>query len=199
MAKPMRSFGVAVWAACLTIALTTPLWAQHTFKTERTLIFYHSPEDLLEMDRRLQDMQVSAPPNLPRESFSRGSVEHRLAGKIDWLFDRVCQILRLWPKHHLPLKIFLLKNGREVRDRHLACQPFGKTSFFGYSSLEAFFEARSQAIFLSVADVDPGILAHEMTHFLLCTAVPVPPPRDLQEGWAQYVEARVRKALFSIW
>jgi hypothetical protein len=194
MAKPIRSFGVAVWAACLTVALATPLLAQHTFKTGRTVVFYHSAEDLLEMDRGLKDMRVSARPGLSLEGSSQDPAGRRLAGKIDGLFDRVCQILRLWPKNHLPLKIFLLKNGREVRERHLVFQPFATSSFFfGQRPLEAFFEAHSRAVFLSLADVDPGILAHEMTHFLLCTAVPVPPPRNLQEDWARYVEIRVRR------
>ena len=47
----------------------------------------------------------------------------------------------------------------------------------------------SRTIFLSLEDLHAGILAHELTHFVLCESFAVPPPAALQEDWARYVES----------
>jgi len=64
-----------------------------------------------------------------------------------------------------------LENGREVRQRRLALISGQRQSLFGFASLEAFYEASSLTIYLSLEDLHEGILAHEMAHYLLCTAV----------------------------
>jgi hypothetical protein len=179
----------AGWVVLGIIGAAAPLSAQQLFKTERTIIYYTAPQDLLEMNRRLHTLKV-APSAAPANS--EDAVLARLAAKIDGLFARVCQILRLSPENLPPVRLFLLQNGQEVRERQLVLQSAGQRGFFGYGSLEAFYEARSRAIFLSLRHLDPGILAHELTHFLLCTAVPGPPSRPVQENWAQYVETQVR-------
>ena len=60
---------------------------------------------------------------------------------------------------------------------------------FGYGRLEAFYEPRTRTIFLSLEDLRAGILAHELTHFVLCESFAVPPPAALQEDWGRYVES----------
>jgi hypothetical protein len=177
-------------------AFSSPALGQETLQTQKAIIFADAAGDLQEMERRLSfspaaqiTQQYFAAPTL-----ASASQHPRLAAKIDGILQRVCAVLRLWPKNQAPLRIFLLKDGQEVKKRQLVFQPYEEKplfGLFGYSHLEGFYEARSNAIFLSLADLHEGILAHEMTHAVLCTALPQPPPHDLQEEWARYVETRL--------
>lgn len=62
---------------------------------------------------------------------------------------------------------------------------------FGYDSLEAFYFVGTRTVYLSLADLREGILAHELTHHLLCTVMALPPPEVTQEAYAHYVESRL--------
>ncbi|MEW6387767.1 MAG: hypothetical protein AB1491_09665 [Thermodesulfobacteriota bacterium] len=177
-------------------AFSSPALGQEIIKTQKAVIYADSPGDLQEMERRLN---FSPAANITQQYSANllpaGCSPHpRLAAKVDGLLQRVCAVLRLWPQNQPPLRIFLLKNGQEVKKRHLVFQPHQEKplfGLFGYSHLEGFYEARSNAIFLSLADLHEGVLAHEMTHAVLCKAVSPPPPEDLQEEWARYVETRI--------
>jgi hypothetical protein len=84
-----------------------------------------------------------------------------------------------------------LKDGQAVSQRHLACQGANKRPLFGYHSLEGFYEPLTHTIFLSLADLHAGILAHEMVHFVLCTALSASLPPEVQDDWANFVETRL--------
>jgi hypothetical protein len=115
----------------------------------------------------------------------------RLAAKIDGLVVKVCLILGRWPQKTQRLRIFLLKDGTQVKQRHLVFQPFkdAGSSWFGHGGMEAFYESRSRSIFLSLEDLRAGILAHELAHFVLCESFAVHPPAAVQENCARHVES----------
>jgi len=121
----------------------------------------------------------------------QASLSSGLAAKIDGLIFKVCLTLGKWPKNSRNLRIVILKDGKQVQQRHLVFQPFQAAgpSWFGYGRMEAFYEARSHTIFLSLEDLHAGILAHELVHFVLCQSYVVPPPASAQEDWARYVES----------
>ena len=54
--------------------------------------------------------------------------------------------------------------------------PGQRPGLFGYGSLEAFYAVGPRTVYLSLADLREGILAHELTHHLLCTVMGTPPP-----------------------
>jgi hypothetical protein len=136
--------------------------------------------------RRVSFPKVISIPRTVQAALSPG-----LAAKVDGLLAKVCLLLNRWPKKGQGLRIFLLKDGKQVQQRHLVFQPFqnGGPASFGYGHLEAFYEPRTRSIFLSLEDLRAGILAHELTHFVLCEAFTVPPPVALQEDWGRYVES----------
>jgi len=166
-----------------TASFPFPALGMKVLQTPQFKIYYQSTADLWEFGHRLH-LQVFG-------SASASSSSHPVATKLNFLLARVCRILKIKRSDFPVLKIYLLKNSREVYRRHLLFQPWKRPLFFSYGSLEAFYEAGSKAIFLSVADVHEGILAHELTHFILCTAFSVPPPAHLQESWARYVETHL--------
>ncbi|MCL4501562.1 MAG: hypothetical protein M1438_06855 [Deltaproteobacteria bacterium] len=176
--------------ACLIFAAPKPAWSQQIFQTRQSAIYYQNPAELREMEERLDF--VPASDFSQRYFFAQDPLQTvfapTLAVKVDGLLARVCLLLHRWPQDQR-LRIFLLQDGRQVLQRQLALQPFRREPFFfGYGSLEGFYEPRTRSIFLSLADLRKGTLAHEMAHHVLCAASAIPPPEDLQEEWARYVE-----------
>ncbi len=166
------------------------VFSQEIFTTQYAVVLANSPADLLEMERRLQ----FAAPATVSHSRSTGELAFhpglsRLAGKIDGILLRVAGILRLSPSSRV--NVVLLPDGKEVRRQHVNLVPGQRPGLFGYGSLQAFYYTGNRTVYLSLADLREGILAHEMTHHLLCTAVALPPPAQIQEKWAQYVESRL--------
>ena len=188
-----------VFLGCLILGLIAPTvfsavaQAQQVFQTQWAAIYYEDPASLREMERRLdfsQAQKFSQSYSYTQDP-SQAALSPRLAAKIDGLLAKVCLILRKRPLKHQDLRIVILKDGKQVQQRHLAFQPVQTAGpgWFGYGRLEGFYEPRSHTIFLSLDDLHEGILAHEMAHFVLCEAYAVPPPASLQEDWARHVES----------
>jgi len=187
-----------VFLGCLFLGLTVPALipsaqAQRVFRTQWTEIYYEDPATLREMESRLRFSQAEH--FFQRYFYTPDPVQAALApelsAKIDGLMVRVCMILNKWPKKPRSLRIFLLKDGKQVRQRQLVFAPaqHAGPAWFGYGRLEAFYDPRTHTIFLSLDDLHAGILAHELAHFVLCESYVVPPPALLQEEWARYVES----------
>ena len=149
--------------------------------------------DLLEMERRIRFTPTQ---NFQQKYFYSQNPNNAsispLAVKIEGLLTQVCLILNTWPRKQGRLRIFLLKDGKQVKQRQLVFQPEERGwSIFGYGSVEAFYEPCTHTIFLSLADLHEGILAHEMAHYVMCEAYSVRPPHEMQEDWARYVENKL--------
>jgi len=183
-------FVVFGFAPSIDIAL-----AQQTFTTGRTVVYYDKAISLQEMEHRLRFRPVD---NVNQKYlYTQDSAETALASglspKIENLLTKVCQILNIWPRNPGSLKIYLLENSEQVRQRFLAIHPFSSDrSIFGHTyasdPIKGFYESRSRSIFLSLADLSEGVLAHEMTHFVLCECSARPPSSEIQEYWAHFVE-----------
>jgi hypothetical protein len=186
------------WVCCFFLGLSVlapihPAQAQQIFKTQSATIYYEDPASLREMEHRLRFSQASkfSQSYFYTQDPVQAALSPGLAAKVDGLLAKVCLLLNRWPKKSQGLRIFLLKDGKQVQQRHLVFQPFQKSgpSWFGYGRLEAFYEPHTRSIFLSLEDLHAGILAHELTHFVLCESFAVPPPTSLQEDWGRYVES----------
>ncbi|MFZ5453728.1 MAG: hypothetical protein ACOZF2_17880 [Thermodesulfobacteriota bacterium] len=167
--------------------------AQNVFRTQEADIYYTAPSDLQILENSLRFRQLdnfrqqyvyTAAPG--QAVFAAG-----LAAKIDGLLAKVRLVLNFCPRNRERLRIFLLKNGREVQERRLALQPSAERPLFGHGTLEGFYDPMNRTIFLSLDDIRTGVLAHEMAHFILCESCVVPPPEDIQEDWARFVETQV--------
>jgi hypothetical protein len=173
--------------------LIHPALAQQVFKTQSATIYYEDPASLREMEHRLRFSQASrfSQSYFYTQDPVQAALSPGLAAKIDGLLAKVCLLLNKSPKQAQGLNIFILKDGKQVRQRHLVFLPRqnGAPAWFGYGRLEAFYEPVSRTIFLSLEDLHAGILAHELTHFVLCESFAVPPPAALQEDWGRYVES----------
>jgi hypothetical protein len=173
----------------------TSVQGQQVFRSQWTAIYYEDPTSLREMERRLHFSQAQrfSQSYFYSQDPVQTALAPGLAAKLDGLMVRVCLIVGRWPQKNRSLRIFVLKDGKQVQQRNLVFQPFKATgpSWFGYGRLEAFYEPRTRTIFLSLEDLHVGILAHELAHFVLCESGGVPPPASVQEDWARYVETNL--------
>ncbi len=185
-------FSAAAAVVFLLGGLSQTVQGQVTFQTRYTLVSAASEADFLTMERRLR-YPVATSAGQPRleGEWAFHPAFPRLAAKIDAILLRTSELLNLRPLPQSRLHIILLANGKEVRRRHLTLVPGQRQGLLGFGALEAFYEAHSRTIYLSLRDLHEGILAHEMTHYLLCTAVSPRPPSNLQEAWAHYVESHL--------
>ncbi len=190
--RPIFSFFLLFAVGFLaSTAVLRPAQAQAILPTTSSDIRYENPHDLAELARRLGGADNTLRSRFFHEPLS-ADFAARLAARIDVLFDRVCRLLKRRPREAERLQIFLLRDGQQVRARRLAFAPYlANRSLFSHASLEAFYETQGCSIFLSLADVRPGILVHEMTHHVLCQSSAQPPSPRLQEEWARYAEAEL--------
>jgi hypothetical protein len=172
--------------------IDSPAWGQEVFTTRYAVVRAASAADLLEMERRLHFAAPAAaaqPRTAGEFAFHPGFP--RLAAKIDGILERAASLLRFPPVRPPRVTLVLLPDGQEVRRQHVSLVPGQRPGLFGYGSLEAFYYVITHTVYLSLADLREGILAHELTHHLLCTLMALPPPAQTQEAFAHYVESRL--------
>jgi hypothetical protein len=186
----MRTSSIA-----LILAVCFPAWAMpalglaadpwsptQVFQTREADIVYDQRADLEELARRLGALAAAAPgePDLGL-----------LTDKIDGMLAEISRVLQKWPLQPVRLRIRLLRDGLQVQQQQLALRaPTSPTALPAPRPLESYYEPRLRTIFLSLADVRPGILAHEMTHFVLCEADPARSGSEYHESLARYMEDR---------
>jgi hypothetical protein len=186
---------VIILAAALSFGSGLPLTSAHAtwvpqniFRTQKADIIFDNQADLGELARRLGAV---APDNPNQGELSL------LADKIDGMLDEISRVLQRRPLRPARLQIRLLRDGVQVKQQQMAMGlrgPRAHPPAPGQQMLEAYYEPRLRTIFLSLAHARPGILAHEMTHFILCEAYPAWPSEAFQEELARYIEDRFNRA-----
>jgi len=104
--------------------------------------------------------------------------------KVDVLIERVEAILSMYPKE-VRFTLVLLSSDKEVQD--VFRQKYGKD--VDYIS---FYSPRDKTIYVSVRDVDIGILAHETAHMIIDLYYGTGTPEKIHELLAQYVESHLK-------
>ena len=175
---------LSVATVCQVLAAWKP---QQVFSTQKADIWVEDIADLQELTRRLETSGTEVP-GQPDVSV--------LAIKIDGMLAEISRVLQKWPLRPVKLQIRLFKNGLQVQQQLQALRRFPKRLVLAgrvlseQSPLESFYDPQSRTIYLSLTDFRLGILAHEMTHFILCESYPTWPGATFQESLAQYMERR---------
>lgn len=100
--------------------------------------------------------------------------------RVDRIVDGVCKILDMRPLN-LQFGIVLHKTQAEVSAAYRA------TGMMGPSPI-AFYSHRTRSIAVMIENITDRILAHEIAHAVICVYFGVPPPANMQEILAQYVD-----------
>ncbi len=170
------------WSVPAVSQTASPRQPTQVYHTETSDIIFTEDADLLELARRLG---AAGPAG------SLGAELATLAAGIDGMLAEISRVLQRRPLKPVRLRIQLLRDGFQVAQQQAAVRSALLHRVLpGRGFLVSFYEPRSRTIFLSLADARLGVLAHEMTHFLLCESSRVWPSETYQESLARYMEDR---------
>jgi hypothetical protein len=173
---------VPVWAGAVLGLSVNAGAARQVFHTQKADIVYEHRGELEELARRLGAVGPGSPPQADLG---------RLTDQIDGMLAEISRVLQRQPASQVRLTIRLLRDGVQVQRQQLALRaapsPHGAP---GQRPLESYYEPRLRTIFLSLADARAGILAQEMTHFILLESPGARTGEAYQESLARYMEDR---------
>jgi hypothetical protein len=112
------------------------------------------------------------------------TAEDEVRNKMDVLIERVKAILEMYPKE-LKFNIALLSSDNEVQD--IFRKIYGKRVDY-----IAFYSPRDKTIYVSVKDIELGVLAHEIAHVIIDFYYGMSTPTKIHEVLAQYVENHLK-------
>ncbi|MDI6855038.1 MAG: hypothetical protein QME75_15705 [Deltaproteobacteria bacterium] len=172
---------VTVWAGSVLGLGVKSVTARQVFHTQRADIVYEHRGELEELARRLGAVGPGSPPQADLG---------RLTDQIDGMLAEISRVLQRQPPAQVRLTIQLLRDGVQVQRQQLALRAAPSTHAAPGRPLESYYEPRLRTIFLSLADARLGILAHEMTHFILLESPGARTGEAYQETLARYMEDR---------
>jgi hypothetical protein len=154
-------------------------WA-YELKTNYTIIRYSNEELIRKFNKEL---------SLGRLSYllkNRDSItiEDEVKNKIDVIIERVETILEMFPRD-IRFSIMLLSSEDDV-------QVIYKNRYGRSVDYIAFYSPRDKTIYVSVRDVDVGLLAHEISHVIVDFYYGMSTPTKIHEVLAQYVETHLK-------
>ncbi|MEK6532141.1 MAG: hypothetical protein AABZ23_06595 [Deltaproteobacteria bacterium] len=103
-----------------------------------------------------------------------------LKDNVDDIVDRVKRLLDINPKD-FRFTIYIFNSYAGLENAYL------EHGMLGVAPI-AFYSHNSRAIYLTIERLNPGVFAHEVAHALINVYFAVPPPADMQEVLAQYVD-----------
>jgi hypothetical protein len=169
----LRSFLAAVMTLCFLSATGAETTPPKSMETRYTSISYPGDKGLLEFDHKIAPASaVLARDNAKAVEMTK---EH-----VDRIIFRVKMLLDMYPPN-FHFNIIVFDTNDEIKN---AYRGFGMTGAVPI----AFYRHKSRTIYLSIDKIAPGIFAHEVAHAVINTFFPSPPPSQVQEILAQYVD-----------
>jgi hypothetical protein len=166
---------VSIVFAVLFILLFSSRSPANEIKTQYIKVVYSSEDELRSFSK---DIYLGSLSYLLR---NRESVmaEDDLKNRLDVIVEKVESILDMYPKE-VKFTIRLLPSEDAVRRVYKA--RYGKSADY-----IAFYSSIGKVIFVSVADVDTRILAHEIAHAIIDLYYGIATPSRIHEILAEYV------------
>jgi len=103
--------------------------------------------------------------------------------RIDEIMERVQATLDMYPSD-LHISILLYPDHQSMEKIYRRFTLTGNTPL-------AFYSNKTKSIYVNVAGITGGVLAHEMAHAVINFYFEVPPPAKMQEILAQYVDLHI--------
>jgi len=111
------------------------------------------------------------------------SIENILAGKFDAIFNRVEEVLDMYPtKLHLTINIYKSRENLDIVYEQIFDEPNVATSFYIY---------KTNTIYTTESNINENILAHEIAHSIIDHYFVILPPRKVQEILAVYADVHL--------
>lgn len=144
-------------------------------------VYYLPGANLKKIDSRLRDRSLPLAREF-RDLFNNKAypIENRISARLQFLLMRVQDILGMKPLiPFIDLKIFHTRDELEARCRQLT---------MGATDHKAFYVHALSTIFSSEKDILDSIIAHEMAHATMDYYFLAPPPAQVSEIMANYVD-----------
>jgi hypothetical protein len=152
----------------------------YELKSRYTTIIYSGDDQVRRFNKELSLGSLSY---LLRNRTSITSADEA-ANKLDVLIERVETILEMYPRE-LKFNVVLLSSENEVQD--VFRKRYGRNVDY-----IAFYSPRDKTIYLSVKDIELGVLAHEIGHVIVDFYYGISTPAKIHEVLAQYVETHLK-------
>ncbi len=146
---------------------------QNTLQTRYSTISYPDREGLLDFGRRIGPDSYG----LVRDNAKAGEM---VKEDVDRIVFRVKTLLDMHPPG-FRFDIIVFNTYGEIKE---AYRGLGMTG----NAPVAFYRQKSHTIYLSLDRLTAGILAHEVAHAVINAFFTTPPPAQMQEILAQYVD-----------
>jgi hypothetical protein len=153
---------------------------EHELKSRYAAVVYSSDDQLRRFD---EEISLGSLSYLLRDKKSV-TVDDEVRNKLDVLIERVESILSMYPKEVM-FTLRLLPSDEEVQ--RIFKKKYGKE--VDYIS---FYSPRDRTIYVSVRDIDTGVLAHELAHLIIDLYYGIGTPQKIHEVLAQYVESHLK-------
>ena len=154
------------------------------FSTRFCTIFYEEGVDLEKLDRSINlGFSDFYSPRRYRPSMEL-SVKEMLTDKFDAIFNRVEDILDMYPSDiHVSINIYKTKDALDKAYEEIFNEPNKTISFYVYNT---------NTIYTTESVVNEGILAHEMAHCIIDHYFIILPPKRVQEMLAVYSDVHLK-------
>lgn len=150
------------------------------FSTRFCTVFYEKGVNLETVNRRIS-FRFSDLYN-PARFTEEGTllIEDILSGKFDAIFNRVEEILDMYPSRiHVAINIYKTRDGLDSAYEEIFNEANTAPSFYIY---------KTNTIYTTERAISANILAHEMAHCIIDHYFVVLPPRKIQEMLAAYAD-----------
>jgi hypothetical protein len=171
---------VSIVFAVLFIFVLSSRSSGYELKTNYITIVYNNEDELRRFGK---DIYLGSLSYLLRNRKSV-TAEDDLENRLDVIVEKVESILEMYPKE-VRFTIKLLPSEDAVHVVYRA--RYGKSADY-----IAFYSSIGKIIFVSVKDVDTGILAHEIAHAIIDLYYGISTPSRIHEILAEYVVAHLR-------
>ena len=153
-----------------------------SFESKHCTVLYHPDVDLKKVNNKIKTEPYDA--FLSGRFYSPGdlSVERQLADKLESLFQKVKEILDMYPrKIHLTIKIY--KDQSQLDNAY-----FETFNYPNARQLISYYVHKYTTVYTTQQVVSQGVMAHEMGHAVIDHYFLILPPEKIKELLAQYVE-----------
>ena len=164
----------------LFIFMSCSLSSGNELKTRYATIVYSSEEQLRTFNK---EISLSGLSYLLRSKRSI-TAEDEIKNKLDVIIERVETILEMFP-NEVKFTVSLLSSDDDVQ--RIYRSRYGKSVDY-----IAFYSPRDKTVFVSVKDIDTGVLAHEIAHVIIDLFYGIATPAKIHEVLAQYVETHLK-------
>lgn len=157
---------------------------REVFSSRFCTVFYDNEVDLKVLNRRinLRFSDFYSPRNY-RET-PESSVTELIGGKMDAIFNRVEEILDMYPsKVRVTVNVYKRQEDLDRVYEEIFNEPNTAPSFYIY---------KTNTIYTTESAINESILAHEMAHCIIDHYFVILPPRKIQEMLAVYADVHLK-------